>query len=131
MAGWDDVRGIAMGLPRSEERESRGQRQWRVGERLFVWERPLRRPDLDGLGDRAPAGPILGARIAHVEMRGGLIAEAPEVFFTIPHFDGYPAILVQLDHISVDRLTDLVVDAWLDRAPTRLAEAYRQGTAGP
>lgn len=122
MASFDDVRRIAMELPRTDERESRGNLQWRVAEKLFVWERPLRRADLEHLGDRAPAGPVLGARVEHVDMKDALIAEDPGVFFTTPHFDGYPAILVQLDRISVERLTDLVVDAWRARAPAKIRQ---------
>jgi hypothetical protein len=53
-----------------------------------------------------------------------LIANEPDVFFTTPHFDGYPAILVQLDNISVEDLTEVIVEAWLARAPKRLADEY-------
>ena len=66
MAGWDDVRRIALSLPGTEERVSRGLAQWRVKDKLFVWERPLRRSDLEALGDAAPDGPILGARVEQV-----------------------------------------------------------------
>lgn len=48
----------------------------------------------------------------------------PDLYFTIPHLGGYPAVLVLLDEIGVDELEDLVVEAWLDRAPKRLAAAY-------
>jgi hypothetical protein len=46
------------------------------------------------------------------------------VFFTTPHFDGYPAILVQLDKINVEELEEVIVEAWLQRAPPRLAKDY-------
>ena len=124
MASWDDVRRLALSLPEAEERESRGRLQWRVGERLFVWERPLRDSDLRALGDRAPAGPILGARVEHLVAKEALLADDPSVYFTTPHFDGYPAVLVRLDVIGVDELEELVVEAWLCRAPKRLAERY-------
>jgi len=60
VATWEDVRRIALGLPETSERLSRDRRQWRVKDKLFVWERPLRRSDLEALGDAAPDGPILG-----------------------------------------------------------------------
>ncbi len=90
----------------------------------FVWERPLRRSDLEALGDAAPDGPILGARVEHVVAKDALLADDPGVFFTTPHFDGYPAILVRLGRITREDLAEVVVEAWLARAPPRLAEAY-------
>ena len=124
MAGWDDVRRIALGLPEASERESRGLTQWCVKDKLFVWERPLRRADLEALGDSAPDGPILGARVEHEGAKQALLANDPEVFFTTPHFDGYPAILVRLHRIDAHELHEVVVEAWLVRAPKRLAESY-------
>ena len=124
MATFDDVRRLALDLPETEERVSREHRQWRVKDKLFVWERPLRRSDLDALGDGAPHGPILGARVEHLVAKEAMIASGDGVFFTTPHFDGYPAVLVQLDLISVEDLEEVVVEAWLARAPKRLADAY-------
>ena len=124
MATWDDVRRIALALPETDERLSRGNRQWRVKDKLFVWERPLRRSDLQALGDAAPKGPILGARVEHLGAKEALLANDRGVFFTTPHFDGYPAILVRLDRIGIGELSELIVDAWLARAPKRLAKEY-------
>jgi hypothetical protein len=124
VANWEDVRRIALALPETGERLSRDLRQWRVKEKLFVWERPLRRSDLEALGDDAPDGPILGARVEHVGAKEALLADDPGVFFTTPHFDGYPAILVRLDDIAVEDLDEVIVEAWLARAPKRLAQAY-------
>jgi hypothetical protein len=124
MATWDDVRRLALGLPETDERESRGSRQWRVKDKLFVWERPLRASDLKALGDTAPQGEILGARVEHLVAKEALVADPSGVYFTTPHFDGYPAILVQLDLISVDDLEEVTVEAWLARAPAKLAKAY-------
>ena len=101
-----------------------GLMSWRVRDKLFVWERPLRRADLAALGDEAPEGPILGARVEHVGAKEALIADDPGVFFTTPHFDGYPAILARLDRIPADVLHEVVVEAWLDRAPSRLVRAH-------
>jgi hypothetical protein len=95
----------------------------------FVWERPLRRNDLEALGDAAPDGPILGVRTEHLGAKEAMLAGDPAVFFTTPHFDGYPAVLVQLDKITVEELREVVVEAWLVRAPKRLADAYVDETA--
>jgi hypothetical protein len=124
MATWDDVRRIALALPETSEDVSRGLRGWRVKDKGFVWERPLRRADLEALGDAAPDGPILGARVEHLGAKEALLADDPDVFFTTPHFDGYPAILVRLDRITVEDLDEVIVEAWLARAPKRLVRAY-------
>jgi hypothetical protein len=124
MATWDDVRRIALSLPETSERLSRDLRQWKVKDKLFVWERPLRRADLEALGEDAPDGPILGARVEHLGAKEALLADDPSVYFTTPHFDGYPAILVRLDRIGLEDLGELIVEAWLARAPKRLAETY-------
>ena len=57
-------------------------------------------------------------------MKEAIIADDPELFFTIPHFNGYPAILVRLEAIGLPELEELIVEAWLDRAPKRLAQQY-------
>lgn len=124
MATWDDVQRIALALPEAGERTSRDLRQWRVKDKLFVWERPLRRADREALGDDAPDGPILGARVEHLGAKEALLADPSGVFFTTPHFEGYPAILVRLDRIELDDLEELIVEAWLVRAPRRVAKAY-------
>src|SRR5918998_3503201 len=114
MAGWDDVARIALELPETEEVLSRGLRQWKVRGRHFAWERPLRKADLAALGAAAPDGPILGASVEHLVAKEALLADAPDVYFTTPHFDGYPAVLVRLERIAPDDLEELVTEAWLD-----------------
>ena len=127
VAALDDVAGIALSLPATSEAISRGLRQWKVKDRLFVWERPLRRSDLEALGDAVPDGPILGARVEHEGAKQALIADDPGVFFTTPHFDGYPAILVRLDRIKPTDLHEVIVEAWLCRAPKRAAAEWAAG----
>jgi hypothetical protein len=124
VATWDDVRRIALELPETREEVSRDLRHWRVKDKGFVWERPLRRADREALGEAAPDGPILGARVEHLVAKEALLADDPAVFFTTPHFDGYPAVLVRLERIGLDDLREVIVEAWLARAPKRLAEAY-------
>ena len=124
MPTWDDVRRLALALPETSERVSREKRQWRVKDKLFVWERPLRPADLQALGDDAPTGAILGARVEHVGAKEALLADDPSVFFTTSHFDGHPSILVRLDRIALPELDEVIVEAWLCRAPKRLAREY-------
>jgi hypothetical protein len=124
MATWDDVRRLVLEMPEAEEVVSRDRLQWRVKDKLFVWERPLRKSDLEALGDEAPDGPILGARVEHLVAKEAMLADDPSVFFTTPHFDGFPAVLVQLEKIGLDDLREVIVEAWLARAPKKLAQAY-------
>jgi hypothetical protein len=124
MAGWEDVRRIARALPGTSERASRGLLQWRVRDRLFAWERPLRRADVDALGDRVREAPVLGVRVEDLGVKEALLEDDPSVFFTTPHFDGYPAVLVWLDRVGPEALEEVVVAAWVARAPRGLARAY-------
>jgi hypothetical protein len=124
MADWEDVRRLALSLPETEEASSYGQPAWKVRGKTFVWERPLRKSDLKALGDTAPDGPILGARVEHLVAKEALLADGGDAFFTTPHFDGYPAVLVQLERIGVEDLEEVVTEAWLAQAPARLARAW-------
>jgi hypothetical protein len=134
MATLDDVRRLALALPETSEDSSRaGQLSWRVKSKLFVWERPLRKVDIEALGDAAPAGTILGVRVPDEGVKHALVASDPDVYFTTPHFDGYPAVLVKLETVELSELEEIVVEAWLNRAPRKLADAYVAGgtTGGP
>ena len=99
MASFDDVRRIALSLPETTEAVSWGNAHWRVKNKGFVWERPLNQSDyaaLEALGEPAPEGALLGVRIADIGVREAMIADDPNLFSTIPHFDDFPAILVRL-----------------------------------
>ena len=120
----DDVRRIALSLPETEEGTSWGMTVWKVKGKLFAWERPLRNADLAALGEAAPAGPVAALRVEHMIAREALLADPSGAFFTTPHFDGQPIVLVALDRVDLDELEELIVEAWLDRAPKRLADAY-------
>ena len=125
MATWDDVRRLALALPQTVEGSSReGFLTWSVKSKTFAWERPLRRGDLEALGDAAPQGPVLAARVPDLGAKEALLAEAGDSYLTTPHFNGYPAILVRLDRIAVPDLEELLVEAWLASAPRRLAAGY-------
>ena len=127
MARLEDARQIALALPGTSEKVSWGSLHWRVRDLGFAWERPLRKTDLAALGDDAPTGEILGVRVADLGEKDTLVAAEPDVFFTIPHLEGYPAVLVRLDAIDVDELTEVITDAWLDRAPKTLRAAFLAG----
>ena len=90
----------------------------------MVWERPLRKADYEALGPDAPDGDVLGARVSDEGVKYALIAADPGVYFTTPHFDGYPMVLVRLAEISLAELEELVTDAWLAQAPKRLVESF-------
>ena len=124
VATWEDVRRIALALPETSERDSHGHPGWRVKDKLFVWDRPLRKSDLEALGEGAPQGPILGARVEHLVAKEALLADNPDVFFTTPHFDGHASVLIRLERISLEDLNEVIVEAWLVRAPQPLAEQY-------
>ena len=125
MASWSDVRRIALALPgASEETTAHDRRAWIVNKKFFVWERPLRKADLDALGDAAPTGAILGVRTADLEMKDVLLSSNPRVYFTTPHFNGYPAVLVRLEKIAAKELKDLITEAWLARAGKRAVAAF-------
>jgi hypothetical protein len=128
VAGWEDVSRLALALPEVVEGATQGgNRAWTVRKKMFVWERPLRRSDVEALGEDAPEGPILGAKVEHLIAKEALLADDPGVFFTTPHFDGYPAILIRLPQIGVDLLEEVVTEAWLSCAPKRLARDFLAG----
>ena len=125
MADWDDVRRLALAPPETGEKASYGGApSWTVKGKGFVWDRPLGRTDLAALGKAAPDGPVLGAHVPDLGAKEALLAAEPEVYFTIPHFDGYPAVLVRLHRIDVAELEELIVEAWIARAPKRLAAVF-------
>ncbi len=128
MATWEDIRRVMRALPETTERVSAGTMQWRVKEKLVAWERPLRRADHEALGASAPEGPILGVRTPDVGVKEALLADDPGVYFTTPHFDGYPAVLVRLEAIDVAELEEVLVEAWITQAPKRLARDYLSAT---
>jgi hypothetical protein len=121
VAGWDDVARIVGELAETTEASPR---TWRVRKKLIVWERPLRKADYEALGDDAPDGDVIGARVADEGVKFALIADDPMVYFTTPHFDGYPMVLARLAEIGVPELTELVSDAWLAQAPKTLVRKF-------
>jgi len=121
VATFDDVARVASSLPETVESPPRS---WRVRSKLIAWERPLRKADHAALGAAAPDGDILGAQVPDEGVKHALIATDPDVYFTTPHFDGYPIVLVRLEAIDVQELEELVTEAWLARAPAKLVKAF-------
>lgn len=121
----DDARRLALTLPEVSEGESRGHLQWSVATKAFAWERPFTKADLRRFGDEIPPdGPILAVRTADLGEKEAVLASNLPGLFTISHFDGYAAVLVQLSAVTEDALSEVVVDGWLACAPQRLADAY-------
>ena len=121
----DDVATIACSLPEAAEGERHGGRTWAVAGKVFAWERGFSKADLRRFGDdKPPAGPILGVRVADLAEKEAVLAAGTKGVFTIPHFDGYPAVLVQLRLVGKRALRELLVDGWLACAPRKLANAY-------
>ena len=122
---FDRVAALAGELPEVEEGTRHGHRTWFVGKKGIAWERPFSKADLKRFGtEEPPAGPILGVTVADLADKEAALAAEPDAFFTIPHFDGYAAILVQLDVVTDDVLREALLDAWLACAPPALVRAH-------
>src|SRR5690554_2551671 len=124
MATWDDVSRVALALPGVEELTDSNGLKWQVRRKHFAWERPLRKRDIAELGADAPEGDILGVFVADLIDKRGLIGSNPDVFFTVPHYKVYPAVLVLVEKISLGQLQEVVTDSWLVRAPKTLVKQF-------
>lgn len=125
MVNVEDAARIAMELPEVTVGERFGNRTWFVRGKAFAWERPFSKADIKRFGDETPpSGPILAVSVEDLSEKEAALEMHGPAFFTIPHFDGYPAVLIQLKKVSKRPLREAIVDAWLAKAPRQLAEKY-------
>ena len=129
MVTLDDVAALVSALPAVTEGERYGHRTWSVAGKAFAWERPFSKADIKRYGDETPpAGPILAISVADLGEKEAIIAANPGAFFTIPHFNGYAAVLVDLPESTKKAVQDTLLDGWLACAPAKLvAEHFPNG----
>jgi hypothetical protein len=121
----DEVARFALALPEVTEDEQRGNRTWCVAGRAFAWVRPFSKADIRRYGDATPPeGPILAVRVEDLGEKEAVLTSQPKAFFTIPHFDGYAAVLVQLRAVTKRALREALIDGWLACAPPALADEF-------
>jgi hypothetical protein len=125
MATFADVARMAGELQEVVEGERHGHLTWFVRGKAFAWERPFSKADIRRYSDeKPPDGPILAVRVADLMEKDALLASNSKAFFTIPHFDGYAAVLIQLKVVTKRDLREAMTDAWLACAPADLADSY-------
>lgn len=125
MLTFEDVAGIAEALPNVKIGERWGNRTWLTNARGFAWERPFSKADIKRFGtEPAPTGSIVAVATADLSDKEGVLANGDRGVFTIEHFNGYPAVLIQLSTVDKVVLRELIVDAWLACANADEADQF-------
>jgi hypothetical protein len=125
MVTLEDAARMAMALPDVEEGERYGNRSWSVSGTVFAWERKFSKADIKRFGDDpVPSGPIVAVRVEDLGEKQAVLGAGHRGFFTIPHFDGYAAVLIQLETVGERPLHDALVDGWLACASDAQARAF-------
>ncbi len=125
MVSIDQAARLALELPEVTEGERHGHRTWSVNGKAFAWERPFSKADIKRYGDEIPpAGPIMAVTVEDLGEKEAVLAEHPKAFFTIPHFNGYAAVLIQLPLATKREMREALIDGWLVCAPKQLAEDF-------
>jgi hypothetical protein len=122
-----DLDTMALALPQTtKEVSDDGRPAYRVHGKLYCCQRG-RRPDAIDPDTGERMEDVLMFRVADQDVKELLLADDRGLYFTTPHFDGYPAVLIripQLERLDRDELADLVAEAWLTRAQKRVAKAW-------
>ncbi len=131
MATLEHLEAVVGTLPHVEEGLRFRNRTWFVDKSAFLWDRPFSKADLKRFGDEpVPQGPIFGLTTGSLEEKEAVLAMGVGGIFTIPHFDGYPAVLIALDEIGDAELTTAIEDAWMSVAPEALVLQFQQEVGG-
>ena len=127
MATLDNVARLALDLPEAVEADGRPGRSWSVRGKTFAWERPFSKADLRRFGNTpVPPAPILAVRVDDLGDKEAVLAAGRREYFTIPHFDGFSAVLIELGAVGKRALREAILDGWAACAPATLVAEHHK-----
>ncbi|MBV9872912.1 MAG: MmcQ/YjbR family DNA-binding protein [Frankiaceae bacterium] len=125
MVALEQVAEIASSLPETTEGERHNHRTWFVAGKAFAWHRPFSKADIKRYGNvEPPQGDIVAVSVADLHEKEAVLAAGHEGVFTIPHFDGYAAVLIELRRVRKPVIRELLTDAWLASAPPAVVDGF-------